>query len=116
MDAHLILSVVHLVLIVPFLLYIGLAREQVPETLFKFIFGLGVFVGLYQCYKAYLKIMEGKSPWINYIHIFLLVPLLLIIGYNGKNTKRKYFEMLLLLAFAAMGYHSLSIIREIMSR
>jgi hypothetical protein len=116
MDAHLILSIVHLVLIVPFLLYIGLAREQVPETLFKFIFGLGVFVGLYQCYKAYVKIMDGKSPWINYIHIFLLVPLLLIIGYNGKNTKRKYFEMLLLMTFAAMGYHSLSIIREIISR
>ena len=116
MDAHLIISIVHLVLIVPFLLYIGLAREQVPETLFKFIFGLGIFVGLYQCYKAYVKIMEGKSPWINYIHIFLLVPLLLIIGYNGKNTKRKYFEMLLLLTFAAMGYHSLSIIREIISR
>ena len=116
MDSHMILSIFHLALIVPFLIYVGLAREQIPETVFKVILGLGIFVGFYQCYKAYLKIMEGKSPWINYIHIFLLAPLLIIIGYNGKNTNRKYFEMILMLAFAALGYHSLSIIRDISSR
>jgi len=116
MESHMILAIIHLAIIVPFLLYIGLAREQIPETLFKIIFGLGIFVGFYQMYKAYVKIMDGKSPWINYIHIFLLVPLLLIIGYNGKSTSRKYFEMLLMMAFAAGGYHMLSIIREILSR
>ena len=116
MNNHIILALVHLVIIVPFLLYIGLAREQVPESVFKGVLGLGFVVLMYQSFKAYSKITEGKSPWINYIHIFLLAPLLLIIGYNGKNTNRKYFEMLLMFAFAAGGYHSLSIIREIASR
>ncbi len=116
MDSHMILAFFHLVIIVPFLLYVGLAREQIPDQVFNGILGLGIFVGLYQLYKAYVKIVDGKSPWINFIHIFLLVPLLIIIGYNGKSTNRKYFEMLLMLTFAAAGYHSLSIIREIMSR
>ena len=91
-------------------------REQLPETMYKVIFGLGTFVVLYQSYKAYEKIADGKSAWLNYIHIFLLAPLLLIIGYYGKNTNRKYFEMLLMFAFAAAGYHALSIMREMASR
>ena len=111
-----ILSIVHLVLIVPFLLYVGLMREQLPETMYKAVFGLGAFVLIYQSYKAYEKIADGKSAWLNYIHIFLLAPLLLIIGYYGKNTNRKYFEMLLMFAFAAAGYHALSIMRETASR
>jgi hypothetical protein len=110
------LALVHLLLIVPFLLYVGLAREQVPESVFKGVFALGLIVLFYQSYKAYLKITDGKSPWINYIHIFLLAPLLLIIGHYGKNTNRKYFEMLLMFGFAAGGYHGLSMIREIASR
>jgi hypothetical protein len=116
MNPHIILALLHLVLIVPFLLYIGLVREQVPESVLKGVLALGVIVLFYQSYKAYTKIIDGKSPWINYIHIFLLSPLLLIIGYHGKNTNRKYFEMLLMFAFAAGGYHSLSIMREIASR
>jgi len=115
-NAHLILALIHVVIIVPFLLYVGLAREQVPESVFKGVLALGVIVLFYQSYKAYTKITENKSPWINYIHIFLLAPLLLIIGHYGKNTNRKYFEMLLMFAFAAGGYHSLSIMREIASR
>jgi hypothetical protein len=115
-NPHIILAVLHLLIIVPFLLYIGIAREQVPDSVFKGVLGLGFFVALYQSYKAYTHIQAGTSPWINYIHIFLLAPLLIIIGYNGKNANRKYFEMLLMLAFAATGYHSLSIIREIMAR
>jgi len=112
MDPHLVLALIHLIVIVPFLLYIGLAREQVPESVFKGVFFLGLVVLFYQSYKAYAKIMDGKSPWINYIHIFLLSPLLLLIGYHGKNANRKYFEMLLMFAFAAGGYHGLSIMRE----
>jgi len=113
MDPHVILALVHLVVIVPFLLYVGLVREQVPESVFKVVLALGVIVLFYQSFKAYTKIMEGKSPWINYIHIFLLAPLLIIIGHYGKNTSRKYFEMLLMFAFAAGGYHSLTTLQWI---
>jgi len=113
MDPHIILAAVHLVVIVPFLLYICFTRNELPEIMFKVIFGLGAFVLIYQSYKTYIKIVANKSPWVNLIHIFLLAPLLLLIGYNGKETSRKYYEMLLMFSFAAAGYHGLSIIQTL---
>lgn len=113
MTPHIILAVVHLVAIVPFLLYIYFTRNDLSEIMFKVIFGLGAFVLIYQTYKTYLKISANKSPWVNLIHIFLLAPLLLIIGHYGKETSRKYFEMLLMMTFAAAGYHGWSLIQEI---
>jgi hypothetical protein len=112
MNSHVILALIHVLVIVPALLFIGLAREQVPDSVFSALLPLGVFIGVYHAYKAYLKIKDNQSPWINYIHIFLLAPLLIILGYYGKTANRKYFEMLLLLGFAAFGYHSLTLARE----
>ena len=37
--------------------------------------------------------------------MILIAPLLLWIGYYGKNTGRMAFEMMLLLGFSALGYH-----------
>ena len=47
----------------------------------------------------------GKSYWVNLIHIFIVGPILIYIGYNGEKTSRKYYEILLMLGFAALGYH-----------
>jgi hypothetical protein len=46
-----------------------------------------------------------SSLWVNLIHMFLVAPLLLWIGYHGKNTGRAAFELVLMLAFAALGYN-----------
>jgi len=45
--------------------------------------------------------------------MLLLSPILLWIGYYGKETSRKAFEMLLLLAFSALGYHSYNLILQL---
>ena len=116
MNVHVQLALLHTILLAPFLIYVGLAREQVPDAIFTTLLALGVVILGYHSYKAYLKLNEGQSPWINYIHIFLLAPLLIIIGYNGKSTNRKYCEMLLLLGFSAFGYHSLTLARSAVNR
>jgi hypothetical protein len=116
MDIHVQLAIFHLLFVVPLFLYVGLAREQTPDWVFYLLGGLGAFMILYHGYKAYTKLKDGKSPWINYIHIFLVAPPLIILGINKKTADRKYFEMLLMLGFAAGGYHALSIIRDILSR
>jgi hypothetical protein len=56
--------------------------------------------------------MAGKSAWVNYIHIFLVGPLLIYIGHTGKHTERKYYEMLLMLGFASIGYHGYYLFAE----
>ena len=97
----------------PGLLAIGFYREQVPAAVFSALLGLGVVVLLYHLYRAFGKIKDGKSAWVNWIHVFLVAPLLLLVGYLGKDASRRYFEMLMLLGFAATGYHGLYAIRNL---
>lgn len=100
--------------IAPLFIYVGLSKEAVPEHVFTALGVLGLIVLAYHSYRAYEKLKENKSAWINWIHIFLIAPLLLILGYLKKDASGRYFEMLLLLGFAAFGYHVLYLIRDIM--
>ena len=108
------LSAFHALLVGPGLLYVGLQPQSVPDSVYTGLLVAGLFIFVYHAYKAYVKLVDGKSAWINWIHIFLVAPLLMIVGYLKKDASRRYFEMLLLLGFAAVGYHGLYLIREIM--
>jgi hypothetical protein len=113
LSSHGIINLMHVAFIAPLLIYVGFARDTIPEWLFYVLGALGVFVLLYQLYKAYGKIKEGKSAWIQWIHVFLVAPLLILLGVLRKDTDRRYFEMLLLLGCGALGYHGIYLIREI---
>jgi len=87
-------------------IYVGIQRASLPEWVFYSLLGLGIFVLMYQLYKSYIKYSTGAlSLWVNLIHVLIIAPLIIYIGAKGKNTPRSAFEMLLLLAFAAFGYH-----------
>ena len=102
----------HILAIGPLFLYVGLKRENVPDAVFNVLGVVGLVVLFYQSYKAYLKLKDGKSAWVNWIHIILVAPLLLILAYLKKDANRRYFEMMLLLGFSAIGYHALYLIRD----
>jgi hypothetical protein len=116
MDHHLQLALFHVLIIAPLFIYVGLAREQTPDAVFYSMGAIGLVIAIYHGYRAYTKLMAGQSPWINYIHIFAVAPLLIILGLYRKTANRKYFEILLMLGFAAFGYHSLTVMRETISR
>jgi xanthosine utilization system XapX-like protein len=103
----------HLGFVGPLFLYIGIARSSTPDIIFNIIGVLALVIIGYHSYKAYQKIMNNSSAWVNWIHILLIAPLLLILAYMKKNAHNRYYEMLLLLGFAAIGYHGLYLIREI---
>jgi hypothetical protein len=103
----------HVLVIAPLFLYVGLARDTVPVHVFNLLGLIGVFVLVYHVYRAYIKIKDNKSAWINWIHIFIIAPLLILLAYLKKDASRRYFEMMLLLGFGALGYHLLYLIREI---
>ena len=69
--------------------------------LYPVILAFGVIVILYHAYKSFFV----KDAWINYIHIFIVGPLLVFIGLYQKGTPTKMFELVLMVAFAAIGYH-----------
>jgi len=95
----------HIIFVGSLFLYVGIRGDKTPLLIFPFLKYLGIFIILYHSYKAYVKISNGKSAWINYFHIFLIGPLLIKIGYDGDKTSRKYFELLLMAGFASIGYH-----------
>ena len=59
---------------------------------------------LYHIYRASTKI-QYRVPWVNYIHIFLIGPLLYLIGRNNTSSPDFYFELLLMLGFAILGHN-----------
>jgi hypothetical protein len=86
-------------------LYVGIKRTDIPKWMFPALLALGAFIVLYHAYKVYDHIQHKKSYWVNLIHILVVGPLLIYIGYFGEDTARMYFEMLLMLSFAVVGYH-----------
>jgi len=87
-------------------LYVGIQRTAISTLLYPILLGLGVLLFFYQAFKAYMKVANGKNPWVNLIHVILIAPLLVYIGWQGEETPRFAFELLLLLGFAVIGYHS----------
>jgi hypothetical protein len=106
MDPYLLIGVLHVAVIVPFLLWIGFNRAATPDWVYPVLFGLGLLVLIYHAYKAVGRFF-AKSPffWVNAIHVLLVAPLLLWIGYYAKKTERPAYDMLLLTAFGAFGFH-----------
>lgn len=95
----------HILFVGSLFLYVGICRTTIPTFMYPLLLGLGLIIIFYHCYKVFNYMKQGKSYWVNLIHILLVGPLLVYIGYNGEKTARLYFEMLIMLAFAAVGYH-----------
>jgi hypothetical protein len=105
MNKETLVHLFHVLIVGGLFLYVGIEKTTIPLRLFPLLFGLGVVVILYHTFKMYTYIIQKRGYWVNLIHIILVGPLLLYIGYNGEKTARLYFELLLMLGFAAIGYH-----------
>lgn len=105
-----IVHLFHILIVGGLFLYVGINRDEIHPWLFTVLFYLGIVIFFYHVYKVYNYLKAGKSTWVNLIHIFIVAPLLVYIGIYGTNTSRKYFELLLMLGFAAIGYHGYYIV------
>lgn len=106
MDAYFLVAIFHVVVIVPLLLWVGFNRAATPEWLYSVLFGTGILVLVYHAYKAVSRLIAASPVvWINLIHVLLIAPLLIWIGYYAKRTERPAYDMLLIVAFGAFGYH-----------
>ena len=111
MDSHLLLALFHIFAVVPLFLYVAISRANTVTGVYGFLLVLGAIITLYHGYKAWIRFLSGSSSlWINLIHVFYVGPLLIYIGYRGKDTPRFAYELLALLGFAALGYHTYHLI------
>jgi hypothetical protein len=95
-------NLTHILVFSTLLAYIGILQTKMPAFMYPIILGLGGFIILYHIYKALFK----QDAWVNYIHIFLVGPVMVYIGLYKKATPIKIFEIVLMLAFASFGYHA----------
>jgi hypothetical protein len=111
MNTETLVHIFHIIIVGGLFLYVGINRDKVSKILLSGLFWLGIIIILYHIYKTYNYIKLGKSFWVNLIHIFIVGPLLIYIGYYGEKTARLYFELLLMLGFASIGYHGYYLIK-----
>jgi hypothetical protein len=105
MDASFFVHLFHILIVGSLFLYVGIKKTEIPSFMYSFLLILGIIIIFYHGFKVYKKLKEGLNPWVNYIHIFIVGPLLVYIGLNREKTQRLYFEILLMLGFASIGYH-----------
>jgi len=106
-----ILSLVHLLFIAPPLLYIGFMRSVTPLWAFQVLLILGGFIFLYHSWR-----WMHTGSYINLIHMLVVAPVLIGIGYQARNTPRSLYEILLLAVFAMIGWHTMNLIRMLNMR
>jgi hypothetical protein len=115
MNKESLVHLFHMLIVGGLFLYVGTQTTGIPKMMFPMLLGVGAIIILYHAFKVYSKILQGKGYWVNLIHILLVGPLLLYIGYNGDTTARLYFELLLMLGFASIGYHGYYFLGELLS-
>jgi hypothetical protein len=101
MAAEYLIHLAHIFIFSLFLAYIGIAKTNIPSFVYPIALFTGLLIIIYHIYKSIFK----KDAWINYIHIGMIGPLLIYIGYMKESTPKKAFEFALMLAFASFGYH-----------
>jgi hypothetical protein len=112
MSSSLFVKIFHIALVGALFFYDGIKRTEIPKWMFPALIALGTIIIFYHGYKLYNHIQHKESYWINLVHLFYVGPLLVFIGYCGEETKRKYFEMLLMLGFAVVGYHGYYLVQD----
>lgn len=105
MSSSTLVHLFHIIFVGCLFLYVGINRDSISKIYLNSLLPLGMIIIFYHLYKSYIKFIDGKGIWINLIHILLVGPLLVYIGYYGDKTARLYFELLMMLGFAAIGYH-----------
>jgi hypothetical protein len=90
-----------LLILGPLLIAIGLGYLTAwPHV----VAGLGIIIVLYHAWKTYSKWSAGKNPWVNLIHVLVVGPALIIEG-TLSNPPRYVKEIIMMLGFAAVGWH-----------
>ena len=113
-DNHFWLAIIHLVFIVPLFLYVGSTRAETPQWLYMALLAIGLVIFIYHGVKLTIRLTNRSgNSWINALHVLIIAPLLMYIGYHKKETPRFAYELMLMVGFGAGGYHLFSLVKQL---
>ena len=106
MNYYTIIHLLHILFLAPLALYVGIEQTKVPSWIYTVLFYLGIYIILFHLYKTIVYVSKGINPWINVFHLFLVAPFFLWLGIQKEKTPSYVYQILLMLGFATLGYHS----------
>ena len=104
----------HVLVVSLLFLYVGIYRNEIFPWMYYVLLGLGGVIVAYHSYKIWVK--GVRNAWVNWIHVLLIGPLLIYIGYNREKTARLFYEIVLMLGFSALGYHGYYLLQSVTSK
>jgi hypothetical protein len=107
MDPHTALHLGHLLILGPFLFALGAGYLTMIPSMAIAILGVGI-IG-YHAFRAYTKFAAGGNPWVNLIHALLVGPALVAYHFTDARYVR---ELIMMLGFAAVGYHGYYLLQQ----
>ncbi len=113
MNIQNLISLIHVFLIVPFLLYCVSKGNSMSVYLKYALQIFGAYVILFHGYRILTNSFTfSVIRIINWIHLVIIGPLLIYIGYTAPNVGAKYYDSLAILAYAALIYHGYYLVKS----
>jgi hypothetical protein len=111
MDHHIVLSLFHIFIVAPFLLYVAFIRGQLMPWVFTILQAVGLLILLFHSYRILTRWRaHSLTVWVNILHVIAVAPIILYVGCMGYDTPRWAYEILAMLGFSALGYHIYSMV------
>ena len=95
------ISLFHLIVVVPTLLYVGFKGKDAGQNAYNLLLLLGILLAIFHTYRA----LTVKSPDINIMHLLFIAPLILYIGYMQQNSLEYTYYLLIGLGLVALYIH-----------
>ena len=112
MNKSLYKRLIHIFLIGGLLLYLGIRKTNTQHIVYHFTLITGIIVFIVHSIIGYQKLMVLRLPWVSYIHLFCVAPILIYVGYYQNQSRLLFYELLLLLGFSCIGYHTYYLLKN----
>ena len=106
-----LLFLFHIFIVSIFVVYSGLKRNELPIWIYNLLILLGILIIIYHIYRLYTHGL--RYPIWNSMHILIIAPLIIYIGYKQKTTDTIFYDLILTFASACLGINIYYLYRTI---
>lgn len=110
------IHLIHIIIIGSLLLYVGIKGKTMPLFMYSILLVIGILILVAHGYSVISKYGQKNSDlWVNLFHIIIVAPVILAIGIKREQSPYYLFQFMIMLGFAAIGYHGYFMIKELMN-
>lgn len=100
------IHLIHVLVLAPFLIYLGIVQNRAPKWVFWVLLALASTSALYHLYHLSMH----HTNQVNIFHLVAVLPLLIYVGLQQQKTPQFAFLMILAVGITALWYHGMQLI------